>query len=306
MQHRISYRALAVLLLCALGSSHAQFQSDAGLNSGPSGYSINPSESKPAEPESGGMKNGSYVNTYFDISYPLLSDWTEDIKGPVPSLNGYYVLTAMKPKGPLNGTVLITAQDSFFAPYPLTSAMDWVKRVEQRVISVHDTIDSAPREVQLSGHQFTRLDYTGAGLHHNLFATEIRCHIVVFEITTRFSGILEKLSQQMNNLTYTGLSNSQEGESSPLCIKGYATETNITHRVDPVQTGPKSTAVPVRVVIDAQGKIKHIHIINALPDQARSIQNALIQWTFKPYIQNGHAIEVETGILFEFPPRRRT
>ena len=92
----------------------------------------------------------------------------------------------------------------------------------------------------------------------------------------------------------------------PRCIKGYASGANVIHKVDPVQIGPRFTRVPVRIVIDMQGKVKHIHVINAVPDQAASIKAALEQWVFKPYMENGSALEVETGLLFEFSDKSKT
>jgi len=44
--------------------------------------------------------------------------------------------------------------------------------------------------------------------------------------------------------------------------------------------------------------MKHIHVISAFPEQSRIITDALMQWTFKPYLQNGQPVDVETGILF--------
>lgn len=72
------------------------------------------------------------------------------------------------------------------------------------------------------------------------------------------------------------------------------------HQVEPKQVGAKFTKVPVRIIIDREGKVKHIHVINAFPDQAKSVEDALAQWRFKPYLKNGQPIEIETGILFEF------
>jgi hypothetical protein len=81
----------------------------------------------------------------------------------------------------------------------------------------------------------------------------------------------------------------------PRCLKGYATGTNVVHKVDPPQVGPRFARVPVRIVIDRQGKVKHIHVINAVPDQAASIKAALEQWVFKPYIETG---QMPTFTLF--------
>jgi hypothetical protein len=64
--------------------------------------------------------------------------------------------------------------------------------------------------------------------------------------------------------------------------------------------------VPVRIIIDKEGRVKHIHFLSAFPDQAKAISDALGQWRFKPYRVNGKVVEVETGILFGRPasPRR--
>jgi outer membrane biosynthesis protein TonB len=58
----------------------------------------------------------------------------------------------------------------------------------------------------------------------------------------------------------------------------------------------------VRIVIDAQGKVKHIHFLSAFPDQAKSVADAVSQWRFKPFIVNGQPAEVETGLMFGRKP----
>jgi periplasmic protein TonB len=59
----------------------------------------------------------------------------------------------------------------------------------------------------------------------------------------------------------------------------------------------------VRLIIDRQGKVKHIHFLSAFPAQAQAISAAVLQWRFKPYLRNGQPVEVETGILFGRAPR---
>src|SRR5689334_10113555 len=66
-------------------------------------------------PEDGEVAEGVYANNYFDLSYPLPVGWTQDVAGPAPSAGGYYVLASLVPAGELAGTVLISAQDQFFA-----------------------------------------------------------------------------------------------------------------------------------------------------------------------------------------------
>jgi protein TonB len=59
--------------------------------------------------------------------------------------------------------------------------------------------------------------------------------------------------------------------------------------------------IPVRVIIDAEGKVRHIHLLSAFPDQSQAILTALREWRFKPYMVDGKAVEVETGMVFGMP-----
>jgi hypothetical protein len=55
-------------------------------------------------------------------------------------------------------------------------------------------------------------------------------------------------------------------------------------------------------VIDAAGKVGHIHFLSAFPAEAQSITDALGQWRFRPYVRGGRPVEVETGIMFGHAP----
>lgn len=96
------------------------------------------------------------------------------------------------------------------------------------------------------------------------------------------------------------------GGDVPACIKGYAREENIVERVDPVFTERRFNPVPVRIIIDKEGRVKHIHFLSAFPDQAKAITDALSRWRFKPYLRDGHPMEVETGLMFGRVPRSTT
>jgi hypothetical protein len=92
------------------------------------------------------------------------------------------------------------------------------------------------------------------------------------------------------------------GSGAPLCVSNYARNETLITRVEPVLTEHRFNPVPVRIIIDKQGKVKHIHFLSAFPDQAKAITDALGKWKFKPYLQDGHPVEVETGIMFGRPP----
>jgi hypothetical protein len=93
------------------------------------------------------------------------------------------------------------------------------------------------------------------------------------------------------------------GSGFPVCVKDYATGANVIERVAPIFTEHKFNPIPVRIIIDKQGKVKHIHYLSAFPDEAKAIGDALSQWKFKPYLRNGQPVEVETGINFGRKPQ---
>jgi len=77
-----------------------------------------------ADPEQGAVEAGVYVNRYFGLSFPLPPGWGEGLAGPRPSESGYYVLGTFVPADSKTaGTVLIAAQDMFFAVKPADSAL---------------------------------------------------------------------------------------------------------------------------------------------------------------------------------------
>jgi hypothetical protein len=250
---------------------------------------------RPAErypvPEGGTVSRGFYQNEYFGIRYPLPEGWTEDVKGPPPSVSGYYSLAALKPGASLAATLLIAAQDNFFAPHSAKSAADFLDQMKE---GLDPSLAAAgpPVSIKIAGQSFARLEYSGAGLRHVIFATEIRCHTVLFSLTSGDSETIDALVQSLNKITF-----SAGNLDRPICIQEYATADHVIHRVEPAPAGPRFASIPARIVIGANGRVEQVHPIGGLPEQARSIQEALSQWTFKPYMLNGKAVAVETGVM---------
>jgi Gram-negative bacterial TonB protein C-terminal len=129
------------------------------------------------------------------------------------------------------------------------------------------------------------------GLHWYVLATQVRCHTVQFVFTSSEPRLIEGLLHAMSETTL------EEG-AAPVCVKDYASGDNVIKRVQPFFAERRFNAVPVRLIIDTAGKVKHIHFLSAFPDQAKAVTDALLQWQFKPYSVNGQPVEVETGILF--------
>jgi hypothetical protein len=247
-------------------------------------------------PEDGGISNGRYGNAYFGLEYAIGSDWTQRYEGPPPSDSGYYVLAQIEPINPSvdsgAGHILIAAQDLFFSLAPAQSASELVSYYQQH-LGTEYRVERAARKVRIANRDFVRLDYLSAvaGLHWHVLATEIRCHVVQFIFTGSSQESMKRLLESMTTTI-------QPIAGAPVCVKDFATADTVMEREDPAFSEVRFNPVPVRIVIDKEGRVKHIHFLRAFPEQARSIGDALLQWRFKPYLVSGQPVEVETGLLF--------
>lgn len=254
-------------------------------------------------PETGQITDGVYRNAYFGISWTLPKDWAQKYEGPPPSDMGRYVLTQIVPDdayaGPSRGSVLFTADDLFFTPFPVSRGQELIDYTAQHLQQVYK-VERPPSEVTLGGRSFRFVAYwaPAAKLHWYVFGTQIRCHAVQIVVSSSDTKLIHDLVQDLNSITMPPEDAFADGDSVPVCVKDYATDKNILSRVDPVFTERRYNAIPVRVVIGKDGKVKHIHFIRAFPEQAKAIGDALNQWTFKPYLKDGLPVEVETGIQF--------
>ena len=254
-----------------------------------------------ARPDDGTVANGSYTNQYFDVSYPLLPGWTEGLAGPEPSHAGYYVLKSLVPDGELTGMILVAAQDQFFAPQPFADAMDMAADLGRAKSALEGvTVDRQPSQVPIGGRSFSRIDISGFGLFDSTFIMQARCHMVSFNMTANTPERLAKLVDSMHRITDAGRGG--DGKADPTCVKSYAMPEHVVSRVHPAPVAPLSMPIPVRIIVAADGSVKHVHAIRATADQRTSIENALRQWKLKPYEVQGRATEVETGLIIQFTP----
>jgi hypothetical protein len=256
-------------------------------------------------PEGGGISNNVFHNEYFGIRYALPSGWTQRYEGPPPSDSGRYVLAQIRPadsNGPIRGNILITAQDMFFTPLPEVNVLQHMKYVKDH-LQVDYKLEQPLTETKIAGRSFDFLAYwsPAAQLHWYVVATQIRCHTVEIVLSSRDTKLLENLVLDLNKMLLppeAGLIAGTGGGDLPVCMRDYASGANVMAKVDPVFTESKFNPVPVRIIIDRKGKVKHTHFLSAFPDQAKAISDALDKWRFKPYARDGVPVEVETGIMF--------
>lgn len=272
------------------------------------------SDSVTPVPEGSQFAHGVFSNQYFGMSYSLPSDWTKNFDGPPPSDSGRYVLAQIKVGGPnktsARGSILVTADDLFFTPLPASNALQLVNYMKDNLQPDYKQ-EEPPTATQIAGHPFTFFAYWSpvAQLHWYVAATEIRCHAVQMVLTSRDTKLLASWLLDLDKMTLpaeAGPTAGTGGGAFPVCVKDYARGRNVLSRVEPIFTTPRANPVPVRIIIDKGGKVKHIHFISAFPDQAKAVSDALFQWRFKSYLQNGKPVEVETGIMFGRAPHATT
>jgi hypothetical protein len=268
------------------------------------------SDSVTPVPEGASVNNEAFSAPYFGMTYQLPSGWTQKYQGPPPSETGRYVLAQLSPAATSNGTargsILIAAQDMFFTPLPARNAAELIHYMSEHLQADYQS-ESPPAEARIAGRDFTVFAYWSpvAELHWYVLATEIRCHTVQFVLTSRDTKLLEALVRSIDKMTPPAEASPTGGAVGgpvPVCIANYARDENMTFRTEPVFTERRFNAIPVRIVIDKEGYVKHIHFLSAFPDQSKAITDALSQWRFKPHQRNGERVEVETGVLFGRQP----
>jgi len=204
------------------------------------------------------------------------------------------------------GSILIGAQDMFFTPLPASNALQLVNYMKDNLQADYQ-LEEPPTPTKIAERPFTFFAYGSpvAQLHWYVVATQIRCHAVEIVLTSRDTQLLASLLRDLDKMTLPAEASPTAGRGGanfPVCMKDYASNENILAKVEPAFTEQRGNPVPVRIIISQKGKVKHIHFLSAFPEQAKAVTDALLQWRFKPYLQNGHAVEVETGIMFGRTP----
>jgi hypothetical protein len=169
------------------------------------GASPSSSDSETAVPEGATISQDRFSDPYFGITYPLPKGWTQDDEGPPPSESGRYVLAQIGPSGkkagPDSASMLITAQDMFFTPWPTANALELTAYIKDHLQADY-RVETAPTVINVAGRTFSFLSYWSpvAGLHWYVMGIEIRCHAVQFILTSRDTKSLDVLLQNLNDM----------------------------------------------------------------------------------------------------------
>ena len=265
------------------------------------------SDSTTPVPEGAALTGNVFTDRYFGIAYPLPPNWVQKFTPPPPSDTGSYVLAQIgrsdSYKGEARGSIQFSAQDMFFTPLPAANARQLVKYSSDHLPEYYQP-ELKPAQTTIGGRPFTFFAYGSAAaeLHWYVLATSIRCHTVEIILMNHDPKALEELVRDMNEkIKLPAEAGGTGGGNVPLCIRDYASGENVLERVEPVLTERRYNGIPVRIIIDTEGRVKHIHFLSAFPEQEKAIGDALRQWKFRPYERDGRRLEVETGIMFGRP-----
>src|SRR5579864_2915816 len=222
-------------------------------------------------PEGAALTNNVFTDQYFGITYPLPPGWMQKFTPPPPSDSGRYVLAQLgrsgsfqlgqsdSSKGETTGSIMITAHDMFFTPLPVANARQFVNYSRNHLPEYYQ-VELKPTQTTIGGQSFTFFAYWSpdAELHWYVLATQIRCHALEIVLMSRNPKALEELVRDMNNKMKLPAEASSTGGlgggNVPVCIKDYASGENVIERVEPVLTERRYNAIPVRIIIDKEGK----------------------------------------------------
>ena len=241
-------------------------------------------------PQDGRVTGDIYANAYFGLSYPLPKGFAEGLAGPDPSHSGYYVLGSFVPQAASAGSILMSAQDTFFAgPHrDLAEAASEIRDTMAQIDGM--SIDREPAEITIGRRPAWRVDFSGVGLYRAMIIAEMRCHLVSITLTAPDPQEREALAGSLDHVSLAA------GRDPPVCIRDYAAGDQLIRKVAPKDMAPSPMPIPARIIIGNDGAVRHVHVIRATDGQRQMIEQALRQWTFKPHAINGRAVEVETGL----------
>jgi len=112
------------------------------------GQPLRAADRRTANPEQGAVIEGAYVNAYFGLRYPLPSGWKAGSQPPRPSAGGYYVLSTPRPPAGAEATILIAAQDTFFAMPPVADAGEMTRSLVRSVSASGENPAAIARELR--------------------------------------------------------------------------------------------------------------------------------------------------------------
>lgn len=111
------------------------------------------------------------------------------------------------------------------------------------------------------------------------------------EITFNFNNTLDQYRDPSGDVPV----HLDEKTAQGLIAKGVNPEYPSDARLGRIQG-----AVELRVIVGEEGRVHALHIIKGHPMLAAAAYNAVRQWEFKPYVENGKTLPVDTNMTVTF------
>jgi TonB family protein len=83
---------------------------------------------------------------------------------------------------------------------------------------------------------------------------------------------------------------------STIRLSGSALEGRLLTRVAPVSNGARGT-VRLEVMVDGQGNVRQIHVLEGDTTLAQPVMDAVKQWKYQPTLLNGNPVAVMTEVV---------
>ncbi len=285
-------------------------------------------EEKPPSPAVllGTFDENAYVNTYFDLFYPLSRDWvgeTELIRkkfvaekfGP-----GVYVLLAAvhipEHSAPLEA-------DSSFVLSAIESISGSTTENCQRYLENLATDLGSSKEAQekgkvgeftVAGHDFRSTDFKFRidPRFGTTVCTQAKSYLLQWNVNGVSESAVEKAVRTIKSLTalppsVAQQSLRQDSTDAPKYVR-ISSETFQKlklRQTDPVYPEEARRAqihgsVDIRAVINKTGDVEDLEVLDGPIELVVSAVNAVRQWKFRPYLMDGTPVEVEVTIIVAY------
>jgi len=95
------------------------------------------------------------------------------------------------------------------------------------------------------------------------------------------------------------------GENSAIILSSKGAERRLAHSVPPkfpaeARSGEGQGTVVLKVVVDENGKVEGVRLVEGNTIPATAAMQAVKQWRYRPYVRNGMAVPFQTVVILDF------
>ncbi len=265
----------------------------------------------------GEFRGDRYESHSLGFSHQLPSGYRPSSIPPqkLPSGSQYLFVADAHTGKPLMNRIVLVAVD---ATSTYLSLHDFVQKVakdlalQPQTVLVHDAA-----ETKLAGKTFFREDlnehYESGLMYKTALWTERRDVFLFWMIVAQSTEELEKAVQSVDEIKFHD--DASDAHATPnktidalpgkrIKVPEAVSKSMITKagKVDQVAPGKTPSKVVVRVIVDPDGVVQELTVLSGSPQLKSGAIHVASDYRFKPYIWQGHRIEMETEITLVFEP----